>query len=128
MPNLLDRLDDWKRRFGPPETGQLERLLDAAAKYRVRDAASLIRLHETLLFLRSLSAHPEVARRADAILFGFADRVARLRAAGLDLEPFAEPEVSGIAGTDMTAVFSFEVARSLVGRHGRAVRPGLGYT
>ena len=81
MPNLLDRLDDWKRRFGPPETGQLERLLAAAAKYRVRDAAGLIRLHETLLFLRAYPRTPEVARLADAILFAFADRVARLRAA-----------------------------------------------
>jgi len=121
MPNLLDRLDDWKRRFGPPETGQLERLLAAAAKYRVRDAVGLIRLHETLLFLRAYPRTPEVARLADAILFAFADRVARLRAAGVDLEPFAEPEVSGIAGTDLTAVFSFEVARSLVARHGRAI-------
>ena len=122
MPNLLDRLDEWKRRFGPPETGQLERLLAAVAKYRVRDAAGLIRLHETLLFLRAYPRTPEVARLADAILFAFADRVARLRAAGVDLEPFAEPEVSGIAGTDLTAVFSFEVARSLVERHGRAIR------
>jgi hypothetical protein len=120
MPNLLDRLDEWRRRFGPPETGQLERLLGAAAKYRVRDAAGLIRLHETLLFLRAYPRTPEVARLADAILFAFAGRVARLPA-GVDLEPFAEPEVSGIAGTDLTAVFSFEVARSLVMRHGRAV-------
>jgi len=122
MPNLLDRLDEWKRRFGPPETGQLERLLAAAAKYRVRDAAGLIRLHETLLFLRAYPRTPEVARLADRILFAFADRVDRLRAAGVDLEPFAEPEVSGIAGTELTAVFSYEVARSLVERHGRAVR------
>ncbi len=121
MPNLLDRLDEWKRRFGPPETGRLERLLAAAAKHRVRDAAGLIRLHETLLFLRAYPRTLQVARLADAILFAFADRVARLRAAGVDLEPFAEPEVSGIAGTDLTAVFSFEVARSLVERHGRAV-------
>ena len=121
MPNLLDRLDEWKRRFGPPETGQLERLLAAAAKHRVRDAAGLIRLHETLLFLRAYPRTLQVARLADAILFAFADRVARLRAADVDLEPFAEPEVSGIAGTDLTAVFSFEVARSLVERHGRAV-------
>jgi hypothetical protein len=122
MPNLLDRLDDWKRRFGPLESGRLERLLEAAAKYRVRDAASLIRLHETLLFLRAYPRTPEVARRADAILFTFADRVDRLRAAGVDLEPFAEPEVSGIAGTELTAVFSYEVARSLIERHGRAIR------
>jgi hypothetical protein len=122
MPNLLDRLDEWKRRFGPPETGRLERLLAAAAKYRVRDAEGLIRLHETLLFLRAYPRTPEVARLADRILFAFADRVAPLRAAGIDLEPFAEPEVSGIAGTDLTAVFSFEVARGLVERHGRSVR------
>jgi hypothetical protein len=74
MPNLLDRLDEWKRRFGPPETGQLERLLEAAARYPVRDAAGLIRLHETLLFLRAYPRTPEVARRADAILFAFAER------------------------------------------------------
>jgi hypothetical protein len=122
MPTLLDRLDEWKRRFGPPETGQLERLLDAAAKYHVRDAAGLIRLHETLLFLRAYPRTPEVARRADAILFQFAERVAELRAAGVDLEPFAEPPLSGIAGTELTAVFSYEVARSLVARHSRAVR------
>ncbi|MGA2040449.1 MAG: hypothetical protein ABSH42_14315 [Bryobacteraceae bacterium] len=121
MPNLLDRLDEWKRRFGPPETGQLERLLAAAAKYRVRDAPGLIRLHETLLFLRAYPRTPEVARLADEILFAFADRVARLREAGVDPEPFAEPEVSGIAGTELTAVFSYEVARSLVERHGREV-------
>src|SRR5208337_1586388 len=122
MANLLDRLDEWKRRFGPPENGQLERLLAAAAKYRVRDAAGLIRLHETLLFLRAYPRTPEVARLADAILFAFADRVDRLRKAGVDLEPFAEPAVSGIAGTELTAVFSYEVARSLVERHGRAIR------
>ncbi len=120
--NLLDRLEEWKRRFGPPETGQLERLLAVAAKYRVRDAAGLIRLHETLLFLRAYPRTPEVARLADRILLAFADRVDRLRAAGIDLEPFAEPEVSGIAGTELIAVFSFEVARSLVERHGRAIR------
>jgi len=122
MPNLLDRLDEWKRRYGPPETGQLERLLRAAAKHRVRDAAGLIRLHEALLFLRAYPRTPEVARLADAILFAFAGRVARLRAAGLDLEPCTEPEVSGIAGTELTAVFSYEVARILVNRHGRAIR------
>jgi len=124
MPrNLLDRLEEWKRRFGPPETGELERLLRAAAKHRVRDAAGLIRLHETLLFLRAYPRTAEVARLADAILFGFADRVARLRAAGVDLEPLAEPEVSGIAGSELIAVFSYEVARSLAERHGRAIRP-----
>ena len=122
MPNLLDRLDEWKRRYGTPETGQLERLLGALAKHRVGDAAGLIRLHETLLFLRAYPRTPAVARLADAILFAFAKRVALLGADGVAAELFSEPEVSGIAGTDLIAVFSFEVARSLVERHGRAIR------
>src|ERR1022692_460199 len=112
---LLDRLDEWKIRFGPMGNGQLERLLAEIAGHRFRDAHSLIRLHETLLFLRAYPRSAEVARLADEILFSFADRI------GDDLEPFEAPEVSGIAGTSLTAVFSYEVARRLAGRYPRAV-------
>ena len=41
--------------------------------------------------------------------------------AGVDPEPFEDPEISGIAGTSLGAVFSYEVARSLARRHGRAI-------
>ena len=41
--------------------------------------------------------------------------------AGLDLSAFEEPEVSGIAGTSLSAVFSYEVARRLAARHPRHV-------
>jgi hypothetical protein len=112
---LLDRLDLWRGRFGPTGDGQLERLLAKVAKHRFRDATSLIRLHETLLFLRAYPRSGAVARLADQILFQFADRI------GDDLEPFEEPEVSGIAGTSLTAVFSYEVARRLAARYPRAV-------
>src|ERR1022692_3230941 len=116
MPReLLDRLDEWKSRFGPTGDGQLERLLAKIAGHRFRDAESLIRLHETLLFLRAYPRSRELARLADEILFKFADRI------GDDLEPFEEPEVSGIAGTSLTAVFSYEVARRLAARYPRAV-------
>ena len=110
---LLDQLEKWKSRFGPPGDGQLERLLAAAARRRFRDAASLIRLHETALFLRAYPRNPEVARLADAILFSFAGRVDGTCAA------FEEPEISGIAGTSLSAVFSYEVARRLAARHPR---------
>ena len=109
---LLDQLEKWKSRFGPPGDGQLERLLAAAARRRFRDAASLIRLHETALFLRAYPRTPEVARLADAILFSFAGRVT-------ELEAFEAPEISGIAGTSLSAVFSYEVARRLAARHPR---------
>ncbi|HMD69735.1 MAG TPA: hypothetical protein VKF41_00245 [Bryobacteraceae bacterium] len=111
-PPLLDQLEKWKSRFGPPGDGQLERLLATAARRQFRDAASLIRLHETALFLRAYPRNPEVARLADSILFSFAGRVA-------ELEAFEAPEISGIAGTSLSAVFSYEVARRLAARHPR---------
>ena len=111
---LLDQLEKWKSRFGPAGDGQLVRLLAAAARRRFRDAASLIRLHETALFLRAYPRNTEVARLADAILFSFAGRVA-------DLAAFEEPEISGIAGTSLSAVFSYEVARRLAARHPRNI-------
>ena len=119
MPrDLLDRLDDWKRRFAPAGDGQLETLLDQIAARRFRDPAGLIRLHETLLFLRAYPRTPAVARLADEILAGFAARVAPLKD---NLEAFEEPEVSGIAGTSFAAVFSYEVARRLAALHPRHI-------
>jgi hypothetical protein len=111
---LLDQLEKWKSRFGPPGDGQLERLLATAAGRQFRDAASLIRLHETALFLRAYPRTPQVARLADAILFSFAGRVSNLPA-------FEEPGISGIAGSSLTAVFSYEVARRLAARHPRDI-------
>jgi len=113
---ILDRLDEWKRRFGPPENGDLERLLAAAAKVRFPDPHELIRFHETLLFLRAYPRTPDVARLADAILMRFQERTA-----GAGEEAFEDPEISGIAGTSLSAVFSYEVARQLAERYPRNV-------
>ena len=119
--NLLDRLDEWKRRFGSGRTAELERLLATVARHRFRKATSLIGLHETLLFLRAYPRSAEVARRADRILLSFANRVAQLSSSGVDLGPFEEPEVSGMAGTSFTAVFSYHAARQLAARHPRDI-------
>ena len=101
---LIERLEEWKRRFEPPRAGELERLLKAIAKEEFGDAQDLIRLHETLLFLRAYPLSEPVAQLADEILFDFENRLPA------DIDPFEEPEVSGIAGTSLTAVFSYEVA------------------
>jgi len=120
MPrDLLDRLNAWKSRFGPSGAGRLESLLAAIAGTSLHQPGDLIRLHEALLFLRAYPQSPRVARLADAALRGFAGRVAALQAAGVDLDPFEEPEVSGIAGTSLSAVFSYEFARRLALRHPR---------
>jgi len=122
MPrDLLDRLNEWKRRFGPEDAGRLERLLAMIGARRFRGADELIRLHEALLFLRAYPRSPKVARLADALLFSFPGRIAALRAEGADFSPFEEPEISGIAGTSLSAVFSYEFARRLAARHPRDV-------
>jgi hypothetical protein len=127
MPrDWLERLGEWKSRYGTGDEGRLERLLAQAARRKLRGAAELIRLHETLLFLRAYPRSVEVARLADAALRGFAGRIAELEAAGADLEPFEEPEISGIAGTELAAVFSYEFARRLAARHPREIEIAWG--
>src|ERR1017187_10821654 len=109
----LDRLDAWKSNFGPGGAGQLEKLLAAAAAWRLRPPAEAIRFHETLLFLRAYPRSPRVARLADQLLGHFADRIARLESAGADMGAFEAAEASGIAGTSFGAGFSYEVGRRL---------------
>ena len=70
--------------------------------------------HEALLFQRAYPPTPKALLRAERGLAGFARRVARLRKAGADLAAFEEPEVSGIAGTAFSAIFSYEVAKRLL--------------
>jgi hypothetical protein len=122
MPrDLLDRLSQWKTRFGPFGAGRLESLLAVVARRKFRTAAELIRLHEALLFLRAYPRSPQVARLADAALAGFAGRIAAFDASGGDLDPFEDPEISGIAGTSLSAVFTYEFARRLALRHPRSL-------
>lgn len=111
---LLDRLESTKGQFGPQAAARVETLLERVTRARFRDAQSLIRLHEVVLFLRAYPASPRVLRLADEILFGFALRVE-------DPSAFDDPEICGIAGTTFSAIFSHEVARRLAARHGRAI-------
>ena len=112
LSDLLNRLDHWKRCFDPARAAELVLLLEEIAGTGCDDPATLIRLHETLLFLRAYPLNAAVARLADRLLSDFASRVG-----DLDPEPFAAPEVSGIDGTSLTAVFSHEVVRGLAARH-----------
>jgi hypothetical protein len=124
LMRLLDRLDAWKANFGQGGAWQLEKLLTAAARWRPSTLAEAIRFHETLLFLRAYPRSSRAARLADQILFHFADRLARWQTAGADTEPLEAPQVSGIAGASLSAVFSHEVACSLAARHPRRIDIG----
>jgi hypothetical protein len=61
-------------------------------------------------------------RAAERILSRFADRVEALARSGADLGPFDRPEVSGIAGTEISTDYSFDVVRWLASRFPRLVR------
>jgi hypothetical protein len=112
---LLHQLAGMKGQFGPEAARRTVGLLEKLRETRFRDPAELIRLHEIVLFLRAYPQSAHVVRLADEILFSFADRLPA------DHDPFADPDISGIAGTVISTNFSYEFARSLVTRHGGAV-------
>jgi hypothetical protein len=111
----LDRLAAMKGQFGSEAATRTAALLETLKKARLRDPSDLIRLHETALFLRAYPQSPRVMRLADEILFSFADRLPA------DHDAFADPDISGIAGTAISTNFSYEFVRSLLARHGHAV-------
>jgi hypothetical protein len=111
----LDQLAQMKGQFGFVAAKRTEALLETLQRARVRGAADLIRLHEMVLFLRAYPQSPRVMRLADEILFSLSERLPA------DHDPFADPDISGIAGTVVSTNFSYEFARSLVARHGNAV-------
>ena len=116
LDRLLVELERRRYLFGRQEATLVGRLLRALGKQEVPDAASLIRFHEALLFLRAFPHSPGVLRRAERLLRGFGKRVERLRQAGTSMGEFDAMEVSGIGGTQMEDTLSFDVARWLVKR------------
>ena len=118
--NALDRqlaeLEAFRYRFGPNETASVVKLLHRLNASRFPDPPSLIRFHETLLFLRAFPQGPAVVRAAERILNNFHKKVEALRQAGAGMDDFDTFEFSGIAGTEMEDTLSFDVARWLIER------------
>ncbi len=122
MPSItidaaLDRLAELKRRVNPTCSRRAEKLLEQLIRRRFRDAASLIRFHELLLFLRAHPHSPAMLRQTEAQLSSFHERVGRLRASGADVSVFVDPPVSGIAGTSFSAIWGYDIARYLAARY-----------
>ena len=114
----LDHLAKMKGHFGREAARRRRCMLERAARtLESREPAELIRFHEIVLYLRAYPQSPRVLQLADEILFSFGDRLR-----GVDRDPFEDPEISGIAGTGLSTNFSYDVARSLVERHGRRIQ------
>ncbi len=88
---------------------------------RAWNASELPRRHEELLFRRAYPKSEEEALAADAELMKLGEQVAVRRQGGEDLSELEEAETCGMAGSGMTAVFSYGVARHLARTHGAAV-------
>src|SRR5437763_3183986 len=100
------------RRFEPGDGLRVQKVLAQLARRRFPDAASLIRFHESLLFLRAYPPSATLLRQTEKLLATFKQRVDELRAGGAeDFETFSDSDVSGIAGTGFTAAFSYDITR-----------------
>jgi hypothetical protein len=105
-----------KRRFGTGDA-KIQRALTKLSKSSFDDAESLIRFHETLLFLRAYPPSARVLNQVEKVLKSFGQRVSQLRESGADLTPLDKVEVSGIAGTSVTSNFSHQIVRWLVAKY-----------
>ena len=118
---LLASLEAAKSRFGRGVAAGTRVLLDELSRREFRDAKSLIRFHETLLFLRAFPQSPALLPRIERLLNTFHERVEKLRGLGGDMPAFDDFDTSGIAGTIMQDTLNFEAARWLARRIPRNV-------
>ncbi|HYO92240.1 MAG TPA: hypothetical protein VEQ40_11415 [Pyrinomonadaceae bacterium] len=114
LERLLERLEELKRPGGVGEnSARLLKILSRLERRSFTDAHALIRFHESLLFMRAYPQSAAHLRQVERLLSSFKQRVDKLRASGADMSPFSEPDVSGIAGTSFSALFSYEVTREI---------------
>jgi hypothetical protein len=105
----------------PGCAAKVETLLDSLRGIALRETRSLLRLHDALLFMRAFPHSVAVAAKADRLLAGVAQQVARLRESGTDLSAFDSEQVSGVAGARLSDRFTYEVALWLTRRYPDAV-------
>jgi hypothetical protein len=114
---LLEQLEAAKLMFGAKEQLRLAKLLNQISRCRFTDAESLIRFHEALMFMLAYPQSEELLKQTKEILNTFPQRIKYLEKIDADLIPFEEPEVSGIAGTSLTAIFSYPFSLWLSAHH-----------
>jgi len=116
LDRSLSQLEHLRYNFVPADGTRVIKLLRSLAGSTFPDSSSLIRFHETLLFLRAFPQSPAVLRAVERILNHFHKKVEALRQSGAGMDDFDPLEVSGIAGTTMEDTLSFDVASWLMQR------------
>src|SRR3989440_3357305 len=111
---LVDALVAVASLYEPAARKEKLRVLGALAGRRLGRPRALLRLHETLCFLRAYPDDPEVLEHVDRALAEFPRRMTRLRAAARG--PLHD---SGIVNTTLDYPFGFPMARWLATRFPR---------
>lgn len=98
-----------------PDVDTVLALLDSLERAEITEIDQLARFHDALLFLRAYPQNPRVLKKADALLNRFAKPV-RFIARTQDIEPLFHPDVSGIAGTSIRGIFTWDMVNWLADR------------
>src|SRR5258707_13012324 len=96
---LLARLESTKNGVSKGLGAETKVLLDQLSHHTFLDAESLIRFHETLLFLRPFPHSARLVPGIARLLNTFHLRIENLRKLGVDMSAFDEFDNSGIYGT-----------------------------
>jgi hypothetical protein len=121
VDRFLNLLEAARGRFGPGTVVSLEKLLAQLGRKKFGDPAALIRFHEALLFFRAFPPGPSLIPKLEELLQTFHDRVDHIRRLGVDMSAFDDFDTSGIAGTVMQDVLSFDAVRWLARRIPRQI-------
>jgi hypothetical protein len=121
LERLLAQLEELKRPADAGGRARTARTLARLSQKKFKDADSLIRFHETLLFMRVYPQSPQLLRAVERVLSSFIKRVRALEESGADLSSLDNVEVSGISGTSVEDTFSYSITRWLAKRHASQV-------
>ena len=106
----LDDLERCKHCYGKGCAAKVEKIFRSFRNVKFDDAASLVRFHDVLLFLRAFPQSARVAKLADLLLSAIGRHVQHLREKGKDLELFDDEEFSGVANTVIRDTSTYDVA------------------
>lgn len=114
---LLEQLDELKHTFGPAGARRLLRLIKTIGKLTLDDPQSLIKFHETLLFIRAYPHNAAIVRACETQLLTFSKRISNAISHNVDLSELEHPEVSGFAGMSVSDTFSYYIVRWLLRKY-----------
>ncbi len=117
IASRLSKLEAGKLRHGRGCAPPVEKLLASLKSAQFDDADSLLRFHDTLLFLRAFPQSAKVVQLTETLLAGIGAQVVRLRDSCADMDLFDSEQFSGVADTVIADSFTYEVARWLAQRH-----------